>query len=75
MAVLTIEWRITEEVEHALSATKTNNLRFIILWKVIHRSQYNAAKRPFFCLYNTYMARMAKFYTPNSKLVIDPEFK
>jgi len=62
------------EVGHAFSATKTNNLRFIILWRVIHQSQYNATKRPCICLYNTYMARMAKLYTPNPKLVIDPEF-
>jgi len=66
---------MAEEVGHTLSATKTNNLRFIILWRVIHRSQYNTAKRPCFCLYNTYMARMVKFYTPSPKLVIDPEFK
>ena len=33
---------------HALSATRTNYLRFILLWRVMHRSQYNAAKNPCF---------------------------
>ena len=60
-----------EEVGHALSATRTDYLRFtIILWKIIHRSQYNAGETSLFCLYNVCVVRMAKLYIPNHNLLI-----